>query len=113
MTEEEILSLSSAIVDAYLHKASIYALTYVEPQFQTPAIATYPANSEVLKLLESDPNIVRRAEQELSRQVRSSLESSLAASMTAPSKGLNRMWHNPQLHITVVHHQIIRQRRME
>lgn len=35
MTEEEILSLSSAIVDAYLHKASIYALTYVEPQFQT------------------------------------------------------------------------------
>lgn len=90
MTEEEILSLSSAIVDAYLHKASIYALTYVEPQFQTPAIATYPANSEVLKLLESDPNIVRRAEQELSRQVRSSLESSLAASMTAPSKGVEQ-----------------------
>lgn len=89
MTEEEILSLSSAIVDAYLHKASIYALTYVEPQFQTAAIATYPANSEVLKLLESDPNIVRRAEQELSRQVRSSLESSLA-SVTAPSKGVEQ-----------------------
>lgn len=90
MTEEEILSLSSAIVDAYLHKASIYALTYVEPQFQTAAIPTYPANSEVLKLLESDPNIVRHAEQELSRQVRSSLESSLAASMTAPSKGVEQ-----------------------
>lgn len=90
MTEEEILSLSSAIVDAYLHKASIYALTYVEPQFQTAAIPTYPANSEVLKLLESDPNIVRRAEQELSRQVRSSLESSLAASMTAPSQSVEQ-----------------------
>ncbi|MGO4530307.1 SAF domain-containing protein [Paenibacillus sp. 2TAF8] len=90
MTEEEILSLSSAIVDAYLHKASIYALTYVEPQFQTAAIPTYPANSEVLKLLESDPNIVRHAEQELSRQVRSSLESSLAASMSAPSKGIEQ-----------------------
>ncbi|WP_434750755.1 SAF domain-containing protein [Paenibacillus amylolyticus] len=90
MTEEEILSLSSAIVDAYLHKASIYALTYVEPQFQTAAIPTYPANSEVLKLLESDPNIVRHAEQELSRQVRSSLESSLAASMSAPSKGVEQ-----------------------
>ena len=60
-------------------------LTYVEP-FQTAAITTYPANSEVLKL-ESDPNIVRHAEQELSRQVRSSLESSLAASMSAPSNG--------------------------
>ncbi|MBB6021487.1 hypothetical protein HNR77_002582 [Paenibacillus sp. JGP012] len=90
MTEEEILSLSSAIVDAYLHKASIYALTYVEPQFQTAAIPTYPANSEVLKLLESDPNIVRHAEQELTRQVRSSLESSLAASMSAPSKGVEQ-----------------------
>ncbi|WP_342551449.1 SAF domain-containing protein [Paenibacillus sp. FSL R7-0652] len=90
MTEEEILSLSSAIVDAYLHKASIYALTYVEPQFQTAAIPTYPANSEVLKLLESDPNIVRHAEQELSRQVRSSLESSLAASVSAPSRGVEQ-----------------------
>ncbi|NUU79477.1 SAF domain-containing protein [Paenibacillus xylanilyticus] len=90
MTEEEILSLSSAIVDAYLHKASIYALTYVEPQFQTAAIPTYPANSEVLKLLESDPNIVRRAEQELSRQVRSSLESSLAAAMTVPSQSVEQ-----------------------
>ncbi|MDP9697379.1 SAF domain-containing protein [Paenibacillus polysaccharolyticus] len=90
MTEEEILSLSSAIVDAYLHKASIYALTYVEPQFQTAAIPTYPANSEVLKLLESDPNIVRHAEQELTRQVRSSLESSLAASMSAPSNGVEQ-----------------------
>ncbi|WP_413372144.1 SAF domain-containing protein [Paenibacillus taichungensis] len=90
MTEEEILSLSSAIVDAYLHKASIYALTYVEPQFQTPAIPTYPANNEVLKLLESDPNLVRRAEVELARQVRSSLESSLAASMSAPSQGVEQ-----------------------
>lgn len=90
MTEEEILTLSSAIVDAYLHKASIYALTYVEPQFQTAAIPTYPANSEVLKLLESDPNIVRRAEQELSRQVRNSLESSLAAAMAAPSQGVEQ-----------------------
>jgi len=90
MTEEEILSLSSAIVDAYLHKASIYALTYVEPQFQTAAIPTYPANNEVLKLLESDPNIVRRAEQELSRQIRSSLESSLAASITAPSQSVEQ-----------------------
>ncbi|PYE49245.1 SAF domain-containing protein [Paenibacillus barcinonensis] len=90
MTEDEILSLSSAIVDAYLHKASIYALTYVEPQFQTAAIPTYPANAEVLKLLESDPNLVRHAEQELTRQVRSSLESSLAASMSAPSKGIEQ-----------------------
>lgn len=90
MTEEEILSLSSAIVDAYLHKASIYALTYVEPQFQTAAIPTYPANQEVLKLLESDPNIVRRAEQELVRQVRSSLESSLANSAAVPSRSVEQ-----------------------
>ncbi|GJM69319.1 hypothetical protein HMSSN036_15350 [Paenibacillus macerans] len=43
--EAEILSLSSAIVDAYLHKASIYALTYVEPYLQGKSTPTYPATA--------------------------------------------------------------------
>ncbi|SFS58184.1 SAF domain-containing protein [Paenibacillus sp. 453mf] len=74
LTEAEILTLSSAMVDAYLHKASLYSLTYVEPEFQDRAIPTYPANEEVLTLIESNPNIVDLAEQALSTQLRSSLE---------------------------------------
>lgn len=41
LTEQEILSLSSALVDAYLHDASLYALTYVEPELQDKALPTY------------------------------------------------------------------------
>ncbi|MEC0239535.1 SAF domain-containing protein [Paenibacillus dokdonensis] len=79
MTEQEILSLSSAMVDAYLHDAKLYAVTYVEPEMQDKAIPTYPVNKEVLKLIDSDPNIVKKAEQKLSEAVRVSLEKDLTA----------------------------------
>ncbi|WP_245954590.1 SAF domain-containing protein [Fontibacillus phaseoli] len=77
LNEAEILSLSSAIVDAYLHKASIYALLYVEPSLQAKAIPTYPANDAVLQLIKKDPNIVKRAEHALSESARSGLEADL------------------------------------
>lgn len=82
LTEEEILTLSSAMVDAYLHKASLYSLSYVEPEFQESAIPTYPANEKVLQLIEVNPNIVQHAEQALAKHLRGSLESALASSQT-------------------------------
>lgn len=78
LNEEEILSLSSAIVDAYLHKASIYALLYVEPSLQAKAVPTYPANEAVLQLIKKDPNIVERAERALNLSSRIGLEADLA-----------------------------------
>ncbi|MCM3783873.1 SAF domain-containing protein [Neobacillus mesonae] len=78
LNEEEILTLSSAMVDAYLHKASLYSLTYVEPEFQDRAIPTYPSNEKVLQLIESNPNIVDRAERALASQLRVSLEQALS-----------------------------------
>lgn len=78
LDEMEILSLSSAIVDAYLHKASIYALAYVEPQLQAKAVPTYPANEAVLQLIKKDPNIISRAEHALSHAARQILESDLS-----------------------------------
>ncbi|WP_068695491.1 SAF domain-containing protein [Paenibacillus yonginensis] len=78
LDEHEILMLSSAIVDAYLHKASIYALTYVEPGLQAKAIPTYPANQQVMKLLGRDPNLAVKAENYLNSQAsRDLLEQSL------------------------------------
>ncbi|MCH1639068.1 SAF domain-containing protein [Paenibacillus timonensis] len=77
--EAEILSLSSAIVDAYLHKASIYALAYVEPNLQGKPFPTYPVNEGVMELIREDPNIVQKAEQSLrlSNAARNGLESDL------------------------------------
>ena len=79
LNEGEILSLSSAIVDAYLHKASIYALTYVEPGLQEKAIPTYPANRQVMQLITRDPNIVKKAEVYLNNSSRELLERGLIA----------------------------------
>ncbi|MBB3127898.1 hypothetical protein FHS19_002552 [Paenibacillus rhizosphaerae] len=79
MNEQEILSLSSAMVDAYLHDAALYALTYVEPEMQSKAVPTYPVNKAVMKLIASDPNIVNKAEQTLAEAVRTALESDLAS----------------------------------
>lgn len=77
LNEVEILTLSSALVDAFLHNASLYALTYVEPQMQEKATPTYPINNEVQKLIARDPNIVDKAEAHLSESIRLSLETDL------------------------------------
>lgn len=79
MNEQEILLMSSAIVDAYMNKGSIYGLTYVDPQMQTRAIVNYPANVKVLDLIESDPNIVETAKTALARVARQKLEKDLSS----------------------------------
>jgi hypothetical protein len=78
LNEEEILLLSSGIVDAYLHKASIYALKYVEPYLQREAIPTYPPSDAVLQVIRKDPNIVDMAEHALTATIRAGLEGDLA-----------------------------------
>ncbi|MGC6586212.1 SAF domain-containing protein [Paenibacillus sp. Dod16] len=77
MNEQEILTMSSAIVDAYLNDASIYSISYVEPGLQEAAKVTYPANQAVLDLIESDPNIVQKATTVLERKLRQKLEQNL------------------------------------
>lgn len=79
LNEEEILLLSSGIVDAYLHKASIYALKYVEPYLQREAIPTYPPSDAVLQVIRKDPNIIDMAEHALTASIRAGLEGDLAS----------------------------------
>ncbi|MNW24144.1 hypothetical protein D3C74_08550 [compost metagenome] len=77
MSEEEILMMSSAIVDAYIHDAKIYALSYVDPYMQKNAVVTYPPKQEVRKLIQSDPNIVQIATKQLEIRKRETLETHL------------------------------------
>lgn len=61
VTEEELLRVSSAVVDAYLNDGcEIYAVAYVSED-QKQAVVTYPVNEVVAELMEDDPNIVKRA----------------------------------------------------
>ena len=62
LTEDEILTMSSAIVEAYKMKGSIlYTAKYVEPGTQQKATPTYVPTAEVAELVRKDPNIVQEA----------------------------------------------------
>lgn len=62
MTEDEILTMSNAIVEAFIKEGSnIYANKYEDAGIQTAAIPTYPVSKDVLGLINSNPNIVEQA----------------------------------------------------
>lgn len=66
MTEDEILTMSNAIVEAYkISGSKLYATKYVDPGNQEKASPTYPVSREVLELINSDPNIVKVAREAL------------------------------------------------
>lgn len=94
LNEDEILRMSSAIVDAYTTTgAKIYTTRYVEPNVQDEAIPNYPVRPATLDLINSDPNIVERAEQTLNLQARADLDARLQTIpsdlLDAVSSGLN------------------------
>lgn len=66
MSEADIVMLNSAIVESYIMKASnIYIAKYVEPGMQEKAANTYVPTAEVIRLIETDNNIVSTAKNEL------------------------------------------------
>ncbi|HUC91953.1 MAG TPA: SAF domain-containing protein [Paenibacillus sp.] len=79
MNETEIMRASSAIIDAYLQGAKLYALTYVDPGLQEAAVANYPSNPKVLDLMQRDPNILEEAKTALARGLRTTLDNNLKA----------------------------------
>lgn len=74
VSEEDILRLSSAVVDAYrVNGCSIYAIQYVE-ETQMASVVTYPVNQVVYDLMKKDPNIVEKATNVLEENLRKELE---------------------------------------
>ena len=72
MSEDEILSLSCAIVEAYkIEGAKLYATKYTEAGLQQASSPTYVVNNEVANLMDSDPNIVSKAKSALSARYNS------------------------------------------
>lgn len=66
LREDEILALSSAIVEAYgINGAYLYANKYVEAGLQDPATPNYTPSEAVTRLIENNPNIVEIASAEL------------------------------------------------
>lgn len=66
MSEDEILTMSNAIVEAYIMKGSeLYATKYTDPGNQTKSTPTYPVSKETMDLINSDSNIIETAKQAL------------------------------------------------
>ena len=66
LREDEILAMSSAIVEAYGLKGSeLYVTKYVDPAMQEAALPTYTPNAAVTAQIQSNPNIVEIAKEEL------------------------------------------------
>ena len=66
LSEDEILHMSCAIIDAYQVPGSkIYATKYTEAGMQKAATPTYPLNESTTRLLQSDPNILAKAMNEI------------------------------------------------
>lgn len=69
MSEAEILTLSCAIVENYqLEGSKLYAVKYVEAGLQEKAELTYYPNNDVIRLINTDPNIVQHAINNLERR---------------------------------------------
>lgn len=76
--EGEQLTMSSAIVDAFVEEAKIYAMPYVDGPMQVGSQVTYPVKDNVLAVIQDSPNIVNRAKLNLEAQNRARLDNSLA-----------------------------------
>ena len=66
LTEDEILTMGSAIVENYMVNGSkLYTTKYVEPGLQDTATPTYVARQEIINLITQNPNIINTAKQEI------------------------------------------------
>jgi len=66
LSEDEILSMSCAIVEAYrINGSKIYATKYTDPGMQEAATPTYPLNAETVALIQADPNVTKAAQKSL------------------------------------------------
>lgn len=69
LSEDEILSMSCAIVEAYrINGTRIYATKYTDPGMQKAAEPTYPLSAEIVALIEADPNVANTAEAALKKR---------------------------------------------
>jgi len=92
LSEEEILRLQSATIDAYtISGTKIYVDKYIQSNLQQDAIPNYLVKPETIDLMNSDPNILSVAQDTLNVQARTDLETRLGKlsedQLSAVSKG--------------------------
>lgn len=101
LNENQILTLDSAIVDAYVHNAKLYTTKYIQPQLQEESTPFYPVRTETLDLINSDPNILEVAKETLNAEARQDLEDRLAAASAEDGTSSSTATFDPNGTLTV------------
>lgn len=66
LAEDETISMSAAIVEAYkINGSKIYVTKYTDPGIQEKSIETFIPKKEIAELINSDPNVVTTARKAL------------------------------------------------
>lgn len=66
LAEDETISMSAAIVEAYkINGSKIYVTKYTDPGIQEKSIETFIPTKEIAELINSDPNVVTTARKAL------------------------------------------------
>lgn len=87
LTEEEILRMSSGVVDAYLFDgAYIYATLYLN-EMQEESIVNYPVNEVVEELIQKDPNIISIAQNQKTLELRSKIYENTCGHLASEEEG--------------------------
>lgn len=74
LSEDEILAMSCAIVEAYrINGSKLYATKYTDPGMQDAATPTYPINGETVALIQANPNVAEAAMNSLRERYNASL----------------------------------------
>ncbi len=93
LDSEEILRVSGAIVDCFINEGSrLYTVKYIEPQIQEASLITYTPGTDVLKLIQEDPNVVRKAADKVNESVRQELDRRLTEFYSR--HGSEAYWNN-------------------
>lgn len=92
LSEEEILRMASATIDAYtISGTRIYTTRYAESNLQNAAIPNYLVKQETIDLINNDPNVLEKAQETLNKFARLELEERIgnlsAEQLTAISDG--------------------------
>ena len=90
MSEMDINTINSAIVDSYLTSGSmLYATIYKEPGMQNALTQTYAIRNEVLVAMENNPNIVNDAKTALLSRWNSQNQGTQRAAIDGYTEGMD------------------------
>ena len=86
LAEDETISMSAAIVEAYkINGSKIYVTKYTDPGIQEKSTETFIPTQEIAELINSDPNIVTTAREALKARYTTGLKN-----VNAVKNGLER-----------------------